>query len=351
MKGRIVIAAGGTGGHILPGIEIGQALSDWDVTYIAGRRDIEKRIYASRQIEAITLRCSKNPKRFAKPIKAMLACMDIVDVAIQFLQSRPSAVLAMGGAVCFPVLAVCRLLKIPYFLHESNATPGQTIRWFSTQAKAIFTGFPLHEFSNAICTGTPAAKPSSGLDGDRDIILCVGGSQGAERLNHLFIQAASTLQDLPYQFVLVTGPGKAPNEHGPVQVIEYVEDMPELMVRSLMAVSRAGAGSLSDLANCETPALLIPYPHAADDHQVKNAQHFVAAGAADMITEDQLTARILASSIRKIITTTGQIDRMKEALRHLAKPEAAQLIVDQIEAFVTWKTREVTNQPAGEKIS
>lgn len=331
-RGRIALVAAGTGGHILPGIRIGRALEErgWEISYISGGRAIEERIYGSEGVGPWRLPVDAGTDVGAAGRWAGLARATAAVMA-RFAARRPGAVLAMGGAAAVPVLAVARALAIPYFLHESNRIPGRATRLFRRGARRVYTGLGGVEGDNVVRTGTPtAAAPVP--DAPRDVVLCVGGSQGAARLNGIFVRAAN---EAPagtegLRFVLVAGPGKTVLEAGRVEVLEYAEDLPALLARTRVVVSRAGAGALADIANHRLPAILVPYPHAKDDHQWANARVYTECGAATAFSEGDLTADRLGAAISRLVASEEECEGFREALARFDSQHAARNIAEDI---------------------
>lgn len=301
MKPRFVVAAGGTGGHILPGIRIGEALSgDFAVDYLCGTRPIEAQVYSSQSVEPVRLAIPKLGTKLGPAGLAADHAAAFAQMSADFVARRPAGVLAMGGAVCFPTLAAAVALGIPIFLHESNAIPGRVTRMFARFARCVFAGIGGLGIPNAIVSGTPTTQPSAAA-AERNLVLAVGGSQGASRLNDVFVAAANSLADLPVEWLLISGPGKSVANPGRVQVMEYAPRIGELLARCAVCVSRAGAGAIADAVNYRVPAILVPYPHAMDDHQTANARVLEEAGGAIVVSERELSPSRLAKELRWLL--------------------------------------------------
>lgn len=332
---RLLVAAAGTGGHILPGIRVGREFArrvpGGVVAYVCGAKPIEARIYAGEGIEPVVLGGNYSA---GGPIRRIGAALADLRSAIRLLRrQRPTMVLAMGGGACVPILVAAALLRIPYFLHESNAIPGRVVRLFGGGARAQFRGLGRSTGGDIIVTGTPTPE-RLGTEATRNTVLCVGGSQGAARLNELFLEAARQLAAAhsSIRFLLVSGPGRAVADPGPVEVVEYIHDMPAILARTIVAVSRSGSGSLADLSTYGVPAILVPYPHAMDDHQTANACLYAADGAAVVEVEASLTATRLASILEALLTDDERRRRMAEAAQARATPDAAERIVNEMMA-------------------
>lgn len=338
---RVLVAAGGTGGHILPGICVGRALANSgavEVQYFAGRRPIENEIYRGEGIEPTLLRTGYS--RGSKFMQSIEMAFDFAAMTARMIVNRPAAVVAMGGAACFPVLSAARLLRIPIFLHESNRIPGKVIRLFAKIARRVFLGLGGLEGKNVSVTGTPT-KGAVEINGERDVVLCVGGSQGATALNDMFIAAANSAElcGCPLKFVLIAGPGKAPVAPGRVEVRAYEPNLPALLSRCVLAVSRSGAGALADFANFRIPAILVPYPHAMDDHQTANAKVYADAEAALLLDEKRLTGPILTVAMERLLMDETQLLAMSSAVAGFDSSGSARAIADEILASIASPSR------------
>lgn len=336
MKREIVIAAGGTGGHIIPGILIGREIEErfgdrLAVAYLCGSRAIEERVYTSEGITPIHLSAGGRLMSSSPLIKFARMVRDFLWLASRFARRRPAAVLAMGGAVCFPALAAAVCLRIPIFLHESNRVEGRVVRVFRRFARKVFIGMGEAGGKNVVYTGTPS-RLLADSDGKKDILLCVGGSQGAARLNDTFVEAANSeaVRQHGLTPILIAGPGKAPADPGIVEVREYEANLPALIARARLIVSRCGSGALADIAANRTPAILVPYPHAKDNHQLANAAWFTERGGARLVEDKLLTGPLLTESIADLLAEPDALGDMQIALGRLATPMAGEMIANEI---------------------
>jgi UDP-N-acetylglucosamine--N-acetylmuramyl-(pentapeptide) pyrophosphoryl-undecaprenol N-acetylglucosamine transferase len=301
------------------------------IEYCCGPRQVEMDIYTSEGIAATVLRTGSYRGRLQGVVQQGEFAMDTLRMVASFLVNRPVAVLAMGGAASFPVLAAARLLGIRYFLHESNRIPGRVVRLFAAAATRVYTGLGGVDGSHAEMLGTPTKPINPGREG-RHIIACVGGSQGAASLNRIFVEAAVQLSGSMSgtRFVLVTGRGKSIDGRGVVEIREYEPDMPSLLAQTRVLVSRAGAGALADIANARIPSILVPYPHAMDDHQSANACVYTEAGAAVMMRESELSGSALADSITRLATDSEIRSAIVSNLARFDSTDSAARIVRSI---------------------
>lgn len=350
---RFVIAAGGTGGHIIPGILIGRELEKrygnlLFVDYFCGSRAIEKRVYQSEGIKPTTLSLGAL-SAYRLPGGYYLGMgKEYFSVLGKFIFHRPTAVLAMGGAVCFPILAAAITLRIPVYLHESNRISGRVVRLFRRFARKVFLGFEGEEFPNVMATGTPS-RPIPRSEKERNLVLCVGGSQGAEVLNQMFLQAANELAEKHsnLRFRLITGPGKQLEDTGRVESCEYEADIPSVLAHTRMIVSRSGSGSLADIASARIPSILVPYPHAMNNHQLANAKCFEEKDAAVVMEENGLTAQLLAQAMTELLTDGEKVTRMQKNLESLSSENAARVIAEEIVRPLL-SVRDTRRSPKGE---
>jgi len=290
----------------------------------------------------------ENISRAANAIWSIKRAADIVK------SFNPNVVVGTGGYVCGPILLAASLMKVPTLIQEQNAVAGVTNKILSKFVKKIAVGtkdalknFPADK---TVYTGNPirkevlAAKKEDGLrefnfTDDKPIILISGGSRGARSINNAMIDVLkSAAQKNSAQFLHVTGKGEfnsvveklsdldAPN----IRIVPYLYNMPTAMAMADLAIFRAGATGLAELTARGIPAILIPYPYAAENHQEFNARSLVEAGAARMILNKDLTAEILSATIDKLLASPEKLKSMAQASLSLGKPNAANEIADLI---------------------
>jgi UDP-N-acetylglucosamine--N-acetylmuramyl-(pentapeptide) pyrophosphoryl-undecaprenol N-acetylglucosamine transferase len=273
------------------------------------------------------------------------------------LSWRPAVVLGMGGYVSAPVLAAARLLRRPCALQEQNAIPGSANRLLARWAQKIYLGFAAagEHFPRRDCmvTGNPVraafatgghndseqqVEPPRGDEGSKETelrLLVFGGSRGARTLNRSAQAAAAAWRrDEGLAIWIQTGPAARDEVAAAfaefpgtrVRVDAYLFDMPAALVWADLAVCRAGAMTLAELAACGKPALLVPYPHATDDHQLKNARDWEAAGAASVLEDAECNGGTLAERIRELSADRRRLKAMGEAAKARSCPDAAERI-------------------------
>ncbi len=344
MSKRIVIMAGGTGGHVFPALAVAQHLRSqgWQVSWLGTEKGMESQVIPANNIEIdyMAVQGLRGKGTFAlikMPIMLIRACWQ----ARKVLQKRqPDVVLGMGGFVAGPGGLLAKLMRIPLVIHEQNRIPGTTNRLLASMANKVLEAFPDSFAVNkrAIYTGNPlrmaftaqhawqANKSQAELH-----ILVMGGSLGAQRLNEVLPEALSLLEHVEVrhqtgvkmqQQVSQAYVDKAIN----ASVVTFIEDVVEAYHWADIVICRAGAMTVSEVAAMGVPAIFVPYPYAIDDHQTANAQYLVAAGAGVMIAQQQLTAELLCAQIKLCVT---RLDAMAQAAQQSAKLDATQLVAEQ----------------------
>jgi UDP-N-acetylglucosamine--N-acetylmuramyl-(pentapeptide) pyrophosphoryl-undecaprenol N-acetylglucosamine transferase len=354
---RVVVAGGGTGGHLYPGIAVAREIlarrPDAAISFAGTARGIEARVVPREGFELDTIRSGglKGKSVFDRVRGAALVPLGLLDAWRIVSSRRPGLVIGVGGYSSGPVVLVAALRGVPTMLLEQNAVPGLTNRLLSpfvraaavtyeaTRAffgdKAFVSGNPVRpEFVSGVDDGAVAraqvAAPVS------RVLIC-GGSQGAHAINVAWVEAASRLA--AHQPVLrithqtgerdVEMVRRAYAAAGVESEVEpFLYDMGRRFGQADLIVCRAGATTLAELMAAGKPSVLIPLPTAADDHQRKNADALAAAGAADVMLQADATGTALADRIVTLLDDAGLRARMGAAARALAKPEAARTIAD-----------------------
>jgi UDP-N-acetylglucosamine--N-acetylmuramyl-(pentapeptide) pyrophosphoryl-undecaprenol N-acetylglucosamine transferase len=353
----IAIACGGTGGHLFPGLAVADALSQAgaDLAIFVSNKAVDRAAMAVARprmqveyLEAVGW-SARRPWRFVRG-----AVRSWRRVARSFQDCCPDAVLAMGGFTSLGPVLEARRLGVPSFLHESNTIPGRANRWLARWVDAVYVGFP--EAAQRLRArevrevGTPVRadiRPRSqrdcrqalGLDPDRPLLLICGGSQGARPINRLVVDALDLFRDrLPHlQFLHLSGRDDAAMVEAAYRqrglragVHSFLDPMGEALGAADMAVSRAGASALAELAASRLPSLLIPYPTATDNHQVFNARAYADVDAARWCPQDDLNAEILVGHVTAVLNDPNRADRMRHALARWHRPKAAMEIARRI---------------------
>ncbi len=349
----LVITGGGTGGHLFPGIAVAQALlarlPGARVVFIGTGRSVDRDAMARYGFESRAVHCGAlKGGSLAAKLKTLFSLPFSLIEAWRVLRTiRPDLVLGVGGYVTGPVVLAAKILGVATCIHEQNSVPGLANRRLGAIVDRVFLSIPGSEqyFKAERCwlSGNPLrreilalarqAAPETG-----PVLLVLGGSQGAHRLNTLLPEAIDLIDVLPPGFRVIHQTGSADEEavraayrqRGiAAEVAPFFTDMATVYRQASLVVSRAGATTLAELTALGKPAVLVPFPFAADDHQRKNAEALVAGGAARMLLEEGLSARALALEIEAIINDPGLRGRMGLAARGLAKPEAVETIVEE----------------------
>ena len=353
---KFVIAAGGTGGHLFPGLAVGEVLlsrghevmitvSEKEIDAIATSGRSEFRI---ERVAGVGLQ-KKSPAGFVRFLRKFYGgfrqCRGL------FNDFAPQAVLGMGGFNSLAPILAGRRRGIATFVHESNAIPGKANRLNARFCTAVLLGFEecaqYFPKSNCIVTGTPVRRTLTervdraealsvfSLRPELKTILVMGGSQGAHGINTSLAKALDELKTLPIQVIHFTGKEdeqtvkEAYRGAGiPAFVAAFWHRMEVAYSASDFAVARSGAASLTELSRFALPTLLIPYPYAAEDHQTLNAKIFEKAGAAVLIAEREITPGLLAQKLRLFLDDPAHLSEMSAHAAALAPRDAAERVAD-----------------------
>lgn len=356
---RVLFAGGGTGGHLYPGLAIARALRRIDPTiqphFIGAHRGIERDVLPTTEFPHTLL--DLHPLYRQRPWQNWKTLVGGVSswraVSALAREARPVAVVGTGGYVAGVALAWGRAHGVPTMLFEADSHPGLTTRAFAGGARAVFLGFPEAEArlgaganTDVIASGCPidpppvprpdraAARATWGLAPDRFTVLVVGGSQGARAVNEAV--AAWIARGLPDGVSLIWSTGKQQaaayldRESEQVRVRPYLAPIADAYAAADVAVARAGAMSIAELCAWEVPAVLVPLPTAAQDHQSRNARVTEAAGAAVHLPQASLTADSLDAAIRALQHEPAKLEAMRAAAARRAQPQAAARIAQSV---------------------
>lgn len=343
MTKRIIIMAGGTGGHVFPALAVAQYLAEknWKVSWIGTHKGMESRVIPENNIEidwlsVNGLRGKGSLALFKMPWMLLKACLE----ARQILRKRkPDVVLGMGGFVAGPGGLMAKLMGIPLVIHEQNRIPGTTNKILSSMAGRVLQAFPdsFARSKNAVFTGNPLRKAftqpaqEKSRDNNSIKILVIGGSLGAQRLNECVPEALALLENIAVRHQ--TGAAMQQQVERDYQekamnasVIGFIGDVAGAYGWADIVICRAGAMTISEIAAMGVPAILIPYPYAIDDHQTANAQYLVDSGAAVLIKQAELTATGLAEKIKYCVEHR---ETMAKAARQSASLNATESVAEQ----------------------
>jgi UDP-N-acetylglucosamine--N-acetylmuramyl-(pentapeptide) pyrophosphoryl-undecaprenol N-acetylglucosamine transferase len=349
----MMVAGGGTGGHVFPGIapaeEVVGRLPDNDVVFAGTARGLEAKVVpaAGFPIELIEVQGLKGKGIFQLLANLLLLPRAFVQCWRILRRWHPDIVVGVGGYASGPVVLAAWLLHIPTAVQEQNAVAGFTNRVLGAFVHAVFTAFPeagryfarhkVYQLGNPIRRELMDNYMRPCQTHDKLRLLVFGGSQGAHALNMRVIEALPHLADLRDRLDVVHQTGARDREQVEKgyravgfkpDVREFITDMSDAYARSDLVVCRAGATTLAELTVCKKASILVPFPAAADNHQVMNARSLVDAGAAVMIEERDLTGELLAQEIRAILTHPERREAMERAAGMLGSPQAASEIAD-----------------------
>lgn len=356
---RILLAAGGTGGHVYPAIAIADALkkeeAKTEILFVGTRDHMEwqavpKAGYDIRNIWISGFHRRMTLKNLLFPVKLLTSLAQSLRIIAGY---KPHVVVSCGGYVAGPIGWVAGLKGIPIVIQEQNSFPGVTNRLLSKYARRIFTAFKeadrfLPE-EKTLITGNPTratlieadkqvSLKSFGFNDEKPVLLVMGGSGGAKTINEAMKANIEHLHDeTGLQIIWQCGPRyydelsteiHAKNLKN-LKLTAYLENMAEAYAASDLVISRAGASSCSELMLTGKPSLLVPSPNVAGDHQTQNAQAMVDAGASKLL-EDNAMKDTMTELVEKLIYDQANLKRMNQAALNLAKPDAARLIAKEI---------------------
>ncbi len=352
----IIIAAGGTGGHVYPALAVAERLRDCGVPliWIGTRNGLESRVVPGSGYDLMVVRV--NALRGKGLLRCMLAVAQlgiaVVHVALLLVRIRPAALIGMGGFVSAPAGIAAWMLRVPLLIHEQNMVAGWTNRMLAPLATRIMQGFPGTTFPvryGADYTGNPVRseilrthppEQRFASRGDKLRVLIVGGSQGATTLNSRMPAVLAALAPAVPEIWHQTG------EHGleatraaygqrklSARVDAFIELMHEAYTWADLVICRAGALTVCELAAAGVGSVLIPYPHAVDDHQSANANFLSAAGAAIVVPEPDAEQNYLVALLTQLLATRERLFAMAKKARTLAVPDATERVANQCLEF------------------
>lgn len=364
---RILLAGGGTGGHIYPALAIAEKLKtlhpDCEILYVGTKRGLENKIVPQRGIPFRTIAVEGLPRKISPALikalgKAAGGCMEARKIVKEF---HPDLVIGTGGYVCGPVVLSARMMGIPAMIHEQNAFPGVTNKILARFVNQILVNFKASEqyfvHKERICvTGLPVRQEvlsttkEAGLEyfnlsKDKVTLLVSGGSRGARSLNQAMADAYPTLVEHPeLQIIHATGAAEYENtlkmlENNHVDISKspqiiikpYIDEMQYALAAADFCVGRAGATFLAEMTACGLPGILIPYPYAAENHQEYNAKALVDQNAAVMILDKDLNGETLKEHIVELYNNNDKRNKMAESSKQAGKRDSLDEIIRLIE--------------------
>lgn len=352
-----LFAGGGSGGHLYPGIAVARELlaqrPEARVLFVGSDRPLERRILDAEGLDHVALPAASSADLARHPLQfARRNWSAFRDAGSLIASSSPCAVVGLGGFASAPLVLAAQRAGLPTLLLEQNVTPGRATRWLAGRAHRVCLSFSetaasLPRSARCVTTGNPVrrdiaatpAEPRGKSEHTPKRLLILGGSQGARSLNRIVCDALVQLSGnlAGWEIVHQTGPADAETIREqyarttlPVTVREFIEDLGRLYRATDVVVSRAGATTLAELACCGLPAVLVPFPHAARDHQTANAAWYAERGAALLIREAGDAAPLLADALLSLLHDERLRRRMSERCRNTSRPYAAQDVVQEL---------------------
>jgi UDP-N-acetylglucosamine--N-acetylmuramyl-(pentapeptide) pyrophosphoryl-undecaprenol N-acetylglucosamine transferase len=343
---RAIVAGGGTGGHVIPGLAIAQELQktyDAQVLFIGTARGIENRLVpaAGFPLRLVKVGALKNVS-IATRLKTMFDLPRAIwESGRIFSEFRPNVVIGVGGYASGPAMAAAILRRIPTLAFEPNVVPGfanRAVARFVSEAAVHFSETSKY-FRRCIVTGVPVRQAFfevASVTHANPTLLVFGGSQGAHAINRAMLESAALVRERIPQLRIIHQTGvrdyndaqaayAASDEHaeGEVEVYRFIDDMPSFFARADLVLCRSGASTVAEIAAAGKPAILVPFPRAADDHQKRNAEALEKAGAAVMLEESKLNPETLVETVTTLLSDRTRLSEMGNAARSLAHPNAA----------------------------
>jgi UDP-N-acetylglucosamine--N-acetylmuramyl-(pentapeptide) pyrophosphoryl-undecaprenol N-acetylglucosamine transferase len=356
---RVLIAAGGTGGHIYPGIAVAKEILRRDPTseirFVGTARGLENKLVprAGFELSIIESTGLKNVGSLARVRGLMVLPKSLLGARRLIKAFRPDVVLGAGGYVSGPVVLTAALLNVPTLVMESNALPGWTNRRlarFVDKAAVSFDAALPYFRRKGVVTGNPVRHeffeiPARQRDPSKFSILVFGGSQGAHAINQAMIAALASLGDLRNMLWITHQTGEADFDavhagyvdagwSDRANVMKYIDDMVAAFTNVDLVICRAGATTTAELIAAGKASVMIPFPLAADDHQRKNAEALVTAGAAKLILQQDLSGERMGHEIAALVREPERITAMEQAANKLARGDAAAAVVGLVEELM-----------------
>ncbi len=353
---RLLIAASGTGGHIFPALSVAESLPDsWKITWLGVPDRLEKEV-VPKKYEMETIQVSALQARGIRKI-LQIAKLLLSTIFVVFLirKRRIQIVFTTGGYIAAPTIIASKLCGVRVVLHESNAFPGKVTRLLGRFCNEVALGLPLAanqlQRCQKVVTGTPVRNsfllknplPSWVPNGLGPLIVVLGGSQGAIGLNRMTRTIFPWLLEKGCRIVHITGKYDESSslEHKNFVAKSFTDDIPGLLQHAHLVISRAGAGALSELAVCQAPAILVPYPHAADKHQDINAAYAAEHGAAIIVHENKAGGQYLKRIIEPLLfglptnqdKSNHSLNSMSKAMKRLSFKYAHLELVDILKKY------------------
>ncbi|MCX5777299.1 MAG: undecaprenyldiphospho-muramoylpentapeptide beta-N-acetylglucosaminyltransferase [Candidatus Firestonebacteria bacterium] len=356
---KIMIAAGGTGGHIYPAIAFArEAAKKHETVFVGGKGGMEEKIVAAEGFRFLPIPAGKIIRRFTLQNIVNIAnfIKGIFASGLAIRKEKPAVIIGFGGYVSAPVVIAGRFFRVPAALHEQNAIPGLTNKLLSKCAsvvlasftgtdnafkgKVVFTGNPIREKLGSLTRAE--ARNLLKIQEGKKVVSIIGGSQGARSLNVIVYEALKKMQGDKLEVIWMTGEKDSLvytaklKEFGglKVRISAFLSNMEEVYGATDVLIARAGATTVSEVLRCGVPAIFVPFPAAANNHQVYNARSVADKGAALMLEEKNLTGVILAAEIEKLLNNEESVKTIKENIKKTINKDSAKLMLTELEKLL-----------------
>jgi UDP-N-acetylglucosamine--N-acetylmuramyl-(pentapeptide) pyrophosphoryl-undecaprenol N-acetylglucosamine transferase len=358
---HIVFTGGGTAGHLIPGLAVAEKLAanrpGVRITFAGAGKTLESELVDAAGFEYIPLSSRPLPRKASDAFSFIVENMAAYFAAGRFLDDEYVAgVVGLGGYASVPLGRAAARRRLPLVLLEQNTVLGRANRWLSRFAALLCTSYESTEHIGRArgavrCTGNPTRELDvSCLVGSQSVrhrLIVLGGSGGARSLNENVPRALYKIRHLLADWQILHQSGEAGLESTrelyrkfalEAEVAAFWPDMPALLADSSLAICRAGGTTLAELSTAGTPAVLLPYPQATDDHQRKNADYYVSAGAAELIDEREVSGRLddqLTEVVGRLVRDAERRERLCDGMSLLARPRAAEHVANLVWSLVT----------------
>lgn len=359
-KLKVILSGGGTGGHIFPAIAIAQEIMhrypDSEILFVGAkdRMEMQKVPQAGFKIVGLWIAGIQRKLTLSNLLFPLKLASSLIKSRRILSEFKPDVAIGTGGFASGPLLKAATQKNIPCLIQEQNSYAGITNKWIAPKAKSICVAYPNMEKyfpkDKIVFTGNPIrrdvlqlsgnsleAKSKLNLAKQKKVLLVIGGSLGSKRINELIASNLDFFQEQNVQLYWQTGKFyyetyKNLNAEN-VQVVEFIQEMNLAYTAADIIISRAGAGSVSELCVVGKPVIFIPSPNVAEDHQTKNANAIVAQNAAISITEDKLDKNFQSEFLAVLKNEDKQV-KLSKNIKKLAKPNATSAIVDEVENII-----------------
>jgi UDP-N-acetylglucosamine--N-acetylmuramyl-(pentapeptide) pyrophosphoryl-undecaprenol N-acetylglucosamine transferase len=360
MSLRVLIAGGGTGGHVFPAIalaeELKRAQPDSEVLFVGSEGGLEKELVpqAGFALSLLPVGKLKGSSAIVR-LKTLVGLgPGLVRAASILRRFKPNIVVGVGGYASGPIVLASAAMWLPIILLEQNTIPGLTNRVLSRFARKVITCFPETAQhlprGRALELGNPLRprlierlSDTSRKKGEGKCLLVLGGSQGARALNDVMLECSEELFQRVDDLTVLHQTGRSDQQKlavhyqrfgGRAEAVAFIDDMADAYHRADLVLSRSGATTIAELGMVGLPAILVPYPYAADDHQAHNAAAMAAAGAAEVVRQEELDARFLIERVCGIFESSEREEGMKKSMKAFGRPLAGARIVDTLGSIV-----------------